>query len=95
MKGYGRDAVVNGILAAFWGLAADRAWCPEFYRVPSASNVSDAISRGDDSRARREGWHRVRAPVDDVMEILARAAVDIDYACHGAPERLCDLVAIW
>ena len=21
---------VNGILAAFWGLAADRAWCPEF-----------------------------------------------------------------
>ena len=80
MKGYGRDPAVNGILAAFWGLAADRAWCPEFYRVPSASNVSDAISRGDDSRARREGWHRVRAPVD--------------YACHGAPERLCDL-AIW
>ena len=87
MKGYGRDRAVIGILAAFWGLAADRVWCPEFYRVPS-SNVSDAISRGDDSGARREGWHRVRAPVDDVMEILAHAAVDIDYACHGAPERL-------
>eukprot|EP00439_Symbiodinium_sp_Y106_P037591 s1758_g4.t1 len=44
MKGYGRDPAVNGILAAFWGLGPDRAWCPEFYRVPSAFNVSDAIS---------------------------------------------------
>ena len=88
------DPAVNGFLAAFWGLAADRAWCPEFYRVPSASNVSDAMSRGDDARAQREGWHRVRAPVDEVMMILGQAATDIDYACHEAPERLLDL-AIW
>ena len=52
------------------------------------------MSRGDNSRALREGWHRVHAPVDDVMEILAHAAVDIDFACHVAPERLCDL-AVW
>ena len=37
-KGYGRNPAVNGALVAFWRLAADRAWCPEFYRVPSASN---------------------------------------------------------
>ena len=30
-------------------------------------------------------------PVDDIMEVLARAAADIDFACHGAPERLLDL----
>ena len=47
MKGYNEGLrsrpCRNGILATFWGLAADRAWCPEFYRVPEA-NVSDAIS---------------------------------------------------
>ena len=36
----------------------------------------DAISRGDDARAWREGWHPVQAPVDEVMMILGRAAVD-------------------
>ena len=94
MKGYGKDPSVNGILASFWGLAADRQWSPDFHRVPSASNVSDAISRGDDSRARAEGWTRVTTPVDDIMDVLSRAAADIDFACHVAPERLLDL-AVW
>ena len=94
MKGYGKDPSVNGILASFWGLASDRQWAPDFHRVPSESNVSDAISRGDDSRARAEGWTRVTTPVDDIMDVLARAASDIDFACHVAPERLLDL-AVW
>ncbi|OLQ00255.1 hypothetical protein AK812_SmicGene17093 [Symbiodinium microadriaticum] len=84
MKGYGKDPSVNGILASFWGLASDRQWAPDFHRVPSASNVSDAISRGDDSRARAEGWTRVATPVDDIMDVLGRAASDIDFACHSA-----------
>ena len=66
----------------------------DFHRVPSEAKVSDAVSRGDDSRARKEGWTRVATPVDDIMEVFARAAVDIDFACHGAPERLLDL-ALW
>ena len=94
MKGYGKDPSVNGILASFWGLAADRQWSPDFHRVPLESNVSDAISRGDDSRARAEGWTRVATPVDDIMDVLGRAASDIDFACHSAPERLLDL-AVW
>ncbi|CAE7450545.1 PUB3, partial [Symbiodinium sp. KB8] len=94
MKGYGKDPSVNGILASFWGLASDRQWAPDFHRVPSESNVSDAISRGDDSRARAEGWTRVATPVDDIMDVLGRAASDIDFACHSAPERLLDL-AVW
>ena len=94
MKGYGKDPSVNGILASFWGLASDQQWAPDFHRVPSESNVSDAISRGDDSRARAEGWTRVATPVDDIMDVLGRAASDIDFACHSAPERLLDL-AVW
>ena len=78
MKGYGKDPSVNGILASFWGLAADRQWSPDFHRVPSES----------------EGWTRVATPVDDIMDVLVRAAGDIDFACHAAPERLSDL-AIW
>ena len=62
--------------------------------MPSAANVSDAVSRGDDSRARAEGWTRVATPVDDIMDVLGRAASDIDFACHSAPERLLDL-AVW
>ncbi|OLP90613.1 hypothetical protein AK812_SmicGene27796 [Symbiodinium microadriaticum] len=38
---------------------------------------------GKDSRARAEGWTRVTTPVDDNMEVFARAAVDIDFACHA------------
>jgi len=94
MKGYGKDPAVNGILASFWGLAAERQWAPDFYRVPSESNISDAISRGDDSVARREGWTRLPSPVDDVMRVLGHAAQDIDFACNAAPERLLDL-AMW
>ena len=51
------------------------------------------MSRWDDSRARREGWTRVRAPVDEVMTILGRAATDIDFACQWVPGRLFDLAS--
>ncbi|CAE7358754.1 eIF4E1 [Symbiodinium sp. KB8] len=58
LKGYGKDPSVNGILASFWGLAADRQWSPCF-------NVSDAVSQGDDCRARAEGWTRVSLLIGD------------------------------
>ena len=52
-KGYGKDAFVNGMLAAFWGTAARRGWRPRLTRVESKANVADAVSRGDLTRARR------------------------------------------
>ena len=58
-KGYGKDAFVNGMLAAFWGTAARRGWRPRFTRVESQANVADAISRGDLTRARRDKWTRL------------------------------------
>ena len=46
-KGSGKDPRVNGILASFWALAARQAWSPEFNKVSSAANISEAVSRGD------------------------------------------------
>ena len=44
-KGYGKDAAVNGMISAFWTLAARRGWFVEFERVPSKANVADAVSK--------------------------------------------------
>ena len=44
-KGYGNNGAVNGMVAATWGLAAMQAWAPHFERVPSADNISDALSK--------------------------------------------------
>ncbi|CAE7266077.1 unnamed protein product [Symbiodinium microadriaticum] len=43
-KGYGKDAAVNGMISAFWTLAARRGWFVEFERVPSKANVADAAT---------------------------------------------------
>ena len=55
-KGYGKDVAVNGVLAAFWALASKMQWSPEFNRVKSESNIADAVSRGDLSTAKAQGW---------------------------------------
>ena len=46
-KGYGRDPAVNGLLSAFWSLAARHSWRPTFYRVTSEANIADPILRAD------------------------------------------------
>ena len=87
-KGYGKDAAVNGVISAFWTLAARRGWFVEFERVPSKANVADAVSRDDFTRARREGWTRVNSRDDEVMTILAKAVGDIEFANTTAAEEL-------
>ena len=87
-KGYGKDAAVNGMISAFWTLAARRGWFVEFERVPSKANVADAVSRDDLTRARREGWIRVNSRDDEVMAILAKAVGDIEFANTTAAEEL-------
>ena len=83
-KGYGKDPAVNGILTAFWSLAARRNWQPFFGRVTSAANASDAVSRADTTRARREGWCRVHTPHHALLDVLAHAASDLEYASERA-----------
>ena len=90
-KGYGRDEAVNGVLAAFWSTAALAEWLPDFRRVPSKANVSDAVSRGDLDTAERMGWTRVRTPVRSILNVPAKAAGDIDFAIHGAADELLNL----
>ena len=83
-KDYSKDPAVNGILTAFWSLAARRNWQPFFELVTSAANTSDAVSRADTTRARREGWCRVRTPHSEVLEILAHGAGDLEHASERA-----------
>ena len=75
-KGYGKDPRVNGIPAAFWALAARQAWSPEFNRVSSAANISDAVSNL--RQATSMGcWSQLKIPTDDVIAILAKASHDL------------------
>ena len=83
-KGYGKDPKVNGILASYWALAARRSWSPEFNRVSSEANISDAVSRGNLRHARQMGWSQLQVPADDVIAILAKAAGNLDYANSDA-----------
>ena len=87
-KGYGKDAFVNGMLAAFLGTAARQGWRPRCTRVESKANVADAISRGDLTRARREKWTRLDDHTDAIIGILIKAASDADYAAGQAVDDL-------
>jgi hypothetical protein len=87
-KGYGRDQSVNGVLAAYWALAARQGWDPHFERVTSKANVSDAVSREDFSRALAEGWTRLSSPASRVYELLAATASDLDFAVSEAAAAL-------
>ena len=49
---------------------------------------NDAVSRDDCTRARREGWIRVNSRDAEVMEILAKAVGDIEFANTTAAEEL-------
>ena len=90
-KGYGKDGAVNGMIAAFWSLAAHQGWLVEFERVPSKANVADAVSRDDFGRAMAEGWTRVHGPIDDILRIFAAAAADLEYATTDAADELLNL----
>ena len=83
-KGYGRDASVNGLLPAFWALAARQSWRPTFFRVTSEANIADPISRPDCTLAVRQGWTQADTNLEAVLDILAWAADGLEYAVHRA-----------
>jgi len=87
-KGYGKDPAINGMISAFWSLAAHQGWFVEFERVPSKANIADAVSRHYLSRARREGWTRANSPHDEILRIFAAAAKDIEFATTSAADDL-------
>ena len=87
-KRYGRDAAVNGLLFAFWSLAATRSWRPTFYRVTSEANIADPISQADCTLAVRHGWSQADTNLTNILEILAWAADEMEYAGHRAASDL-------
>ena len=82
-KGYGRDKAVNGLLSAFWSLAASRSWRPTFYRITSEANIADPISRADCALAVRRNWSQADTKLDQILEILAWAADDLEMRSTG------------
>ena len=47
------------------------------------SHIADPISRADCTLAVRLGWKQADTPLDCILEILAWAADDLEYAVHG------------
>ena len=74
-----------------WGLAAVQAWAPHFERVPSADNISDAFSRGDEGEAKRRGWTRVHTRQDEILQILYQADASTQYDTASAPAELINI----
>ena len=57
----------------------------------AGANVADAVSRDDFGRALAEGWTRVHGPVDDILQIFATAAADMEHATTDAADELLNL----
>ena len=69
-KGYGKDTWVNVIISSFWALATARQWYPHLQYVKSCLNISDAVSRHDETQASRLGWKKVNIDVLPFLRIL-------------------------
>ncbi len=89
VKGYGSDPSTNGMIAAFWGYTAAHHRDPWFERVSSKANISDSVSRGDLTEARKNEWAELHLDGTELWPILMRTATDIMFACtQGAQELL-------
>ena len=52
VKGYSQDSAANKLLQAAWCWIEANRLQPQWQRVASSANISDAVSRGDDTFAR-------------------------------------------
>ncbi|CAE6912084.1 DSK2B [Symbiodinium sp. CCMP2592] len=91
VRGYGRDANINNLLACFWAVAQRLGWQPHFEWVPSDCNLADPFSRGDCSIGHERGWSVLRNEADAFWPIFKRVATDLEYALEGAPGDLLNL----
>ena len=84
VKGYGKCAAINTLITAFWTLVEVNRWCPHFSYVKSGLNISDPVSRADDSIARSFGWTRLHTNVEPLLNILANALDNIPWTVFGS-----------
>ena len=80
-KGYGRDPAFNASSPPSGRWRPRHSWRPTFYRVTSEANIADPISSGG---LYSGCWQQADTPLDRILEILAWAADDLEYAVHGA-----------
>ena len=62
----------NKLVTLFWCSVTDKEGDPWFERVPSKANLSDAISRGDEEEARRQGWTKLEVDLRSIWAILMK-----------------------
>ena len=91
VRGYGRDATINNLLACFWAVARLLEWQPHFEWVASDLNIADPFSRGDCSIGGSRHWHELASPMDALWPIFKRVATDLEYALEVAPKALLQL----
>ena len=93
-KGYGKDTWVNVIISSFWALATARQWYPHLQYVKSCLNISDAVSRHDETQASQLGWKKVNIDVLPFLRILdscgSHSHLDIQHLLHAMDT--CDIV---
>ena len=105
-KGYGKDPWVNVIISSFWALVTARQWHPHLQYVKSCLNISDAISRHDESTAVRLGWTKVHLDVLPFLHVLDSFGGesncdipgllrDIETCCMITPSGVVGSGAVW
>ena len=88
VRGYGRDASINNLLACFWAVAQLRGWQPHFEWVASDLNIADPFSRGDCSIGASRHWHGLESSLDALWPIFRRVATELEFALEEAPRAL-------
>ena len=72
-KGYSKNSEANLLVSLFWAAVTEKGSDPWFERVPSKANISDAISRGDDSEAAKRGWVKWDVDLTKTWQVLMNA----------------------
>ena len=80
LKGFGKDTRVNRLLALLWHFVEHSNHEPHWERVTSQANISDAISRGDVSRARELGWKEIEFDWSELYNTLTKATQSMETA---------------
>jgi hypothetical protein len=90
-RGWGRDEPINNLIALYTSVSAHLGWHSHYERVSSADNISDKISRQDESMAVAMGWQRAHVPLTAFLEVILLASADVNTACTSATTEMLEV----
>lgn len=93
LRGYGRDASINRLIAFTWALFAELRMFPHFEWVSSACNLSDGVSRHDLKYAFEAGWSQQEFDVAPLLKIFRRVSVDLEFAIAEAVDLVLNFIS--